>query len=217
MAKQSSLTDRIEAEFAAATASVADLQKAAVRQFEERQARLETLEKTFGELGEIWRPRLEALAKRFADRVKVTPNVEAGRRQATLKFQSELARIDLRFSVVTDDDARNVIFLYDLDILPIYMKFDSHDELRFPLENIDRDALSAWIDDRIVGFVTTYLALHQDHWYLKDHLVEDPIAKVRFPKFAAGAQLDWNGKTLYFIGDETRRQFEQQQGATASK
>ncbi len=217
MANTSSLTDRIEAEFAAATASVAALQTTAVRKFEERQERLQTFEKTLDELREIWRPRLDALAKRFADHVKVTPTVAAGNRAATFKFQSELARIDLRFSVVTDDDVRNVIFQYDLDILPIYMKFDSHDELRLPLDKIDRDAVSTWIDDRIVGFVKTYLTLHQDHWYLKDHLVEDPIAKVRFPKFAAGAKLDWNGKTLYFIGDETRRQFEQQQSATASK
>jgi YHS domain-containing protein len=43
---------------------------------------------------------------------------------------------------------------------------------------------------------------------LKDHLVEDPIAKVKFPKYAAGATLDVKGKTYYFIDEATRRDFE---------
>jgi YHS domain-containing protein len=213
MADLSSLADRIDAEFAAATKQVGELQQQWAKQFEEKKQRLEILEKTLDGLKDVWRPRLEALGKRFADKVNVVPTIEAGRRQATFKFKSELANIDLRFSVVADEDMRNLIFQSDLDIIPILMKFDSHAEVTFPLEAIDRDALGKWIDDRIISFVKTYLAVHQNNYYLKDHLVEDPIAKVRFPKYAAGAKLERNGKTVYFLGEETRREFEQQQGA----
>ncbi len=38
-------------------------------------------------------------------------------------------------------------------------------------------------------------------------MVEDPVAHVRFPKFAAGATLDWQGQKFYFISEETRREF----------
>jgi YHS domain-containing protein len=217
MANLSSLTDRIDAEFAAATQNVAETQKQRVQQFQEKQQRLEAMEKKLDELRDVWRPRLEALAKRFADKVKVTPTVSAGSRLATFQFQSELARIDLQFSVLSDEDARNVTFKYDLSILPIFMKFDSHDEVQFPLANIDRDKLGAWIDDRIISFVRTYLELHQNNYYLQEHLVEDPIAKVKFPKYAAGAKLDSKGKTVYFISEETRQQYEKQQSATGGK
>jgi YHS domain-containing protein len=213
MADISSLAARIDAEFNAATQKVGEMQKEWSKQFEERKQRFESLDKTLDDLKEVWRPRLEALANRFADRAKVTPSVESGRRQATFKFQSDLARIDLRFSVMTDDDVRNLIFRYELEVIPILMKFDSHDELKLPLDKIDREKLATWIDDRIISFVRTYLDVHQNNYYLKDHLVEDPIAKVKFPKYAAGAKLDWKGKTIYFLGDETRRQFEQQEGA----
>jgi YHS domain-containing protein len=212
MANNLSLSDRIDAEFNAAKERVADLQQQWTQQFEERKQRLDTFERLLENLKDVWRSRLEALSKRFADRVDVTPSVEAGRRQATFKFKSELANIDLRFTVLPDQDARNVIFQYDLDIIPILMKFDSHDEIQFPLDSINQDALAKWFDDRIISFVKTYLAVHDNQYYLKDHLVEDPIAKVRFPKYAAGAKLDWKGKTVYFLGDETRRQFELQQG-----
>jgi YHS domain-containing protein len=39
-------------------------------------------------------------------------------------------------------------------------------------------------------------------------MVEDPVAKIRFPTFVAGATLERDGKTLYFISEETRREFE---------
>jgi YHS domain-containing protein len=210
MANVSSLTDRIDAEFAASTKKVAELQAQRVQEFKERQQRHEALEKTLDDLKSVWAPRLETLAQRFADRVKVTPNVSAGSRVATFQFQSELARIDLQFSVLSDEDALNVTFKYDLSILPIFMKFDSHDEIQFPVTKIDRDKLGAWIDDRIISFVRTYLELHQNNYYLQEHLVEDPIAKVKFPKYAAGAKLDSKGKTIYFISEETRRQYEKQ-------
>ena len=40
-------------------------------------------------------------------------------------------------------------------------------------------------------------------------MVEDPIAKVRFPKFAAAAKLEHDGGTMYFIDESTLREFQQ--------
>jgi YHS domain-containing protein len=94
------------------------------------------------------------------------------------------------------------------------MKFDSHDEIEFPLDAVDTGALETWLDDRIVSFVKSYLALHENQYYLKDQMVEDPIAKVTFPKFAAGATLAVKGKTIYFIDDTTRREFEKLQATS---
>jgi hypothetical protein len=63
-----------------------------------------------------------------------------------------------------------------------------------------------------VDFVRTDLSLGKNEMYLRDRMVEDPIAHVRFPDFAAGASLEWQGQKFYFIGEETRREFEKQQG-----
>jgi hypothetical protein len=82
-----------------------------------------------------------------------------------------------------------------------------------PLEAVNESTLGQWFDDRIVSFVRTYLSLHENQYYLKDHMVEDPITHVRFPKYAAGATLDVKGKKVYFIDDATLREFQQQQSA----
>jgi YHS domain-containing protein len=212
MPEISGLTGRIEAEFAAAADKVKKFQSEQVQEHQERQQRLEQFEQLLDQLRDIWQPRLEALAQRFGDQVKATPEVTPGRRQALFQFQSDLARIQLRFSVTTNFDATKVIFNYDLEILPVLTQFESHSELEFPLDAVDRAKLTQWIDDRIVSFVRTYLSLYENEFYLKKSMVEDPVIHVRFPKHAAGATLEWQGKTYYFVGEETRREFQKQQG-----
>lgn len=213
MSSTATLADQIDAEFAAAEQKIRQSQQQRLEQYQQRQQRIDNLENVFDQHRDIWRSRLETLAERFADRMKVTPRVVPGARQATLEVESELARIVLRFSVAADEAVENVVFRYDLDIVPIYMKFDAHSELQFPLDDIDSQALGQWIDRCIMGFVHSYLAMHENAYYLKDHLVEDPVAKVRFPRFAAAAKLDRNGKTIYFISEETRRQYEENQNS----
>lgn len=204
------LCARLDAEFAAADERVKQLQSRQTDEFHGRQQRLIQFEQQLDRLRDIWHPRLESLAKKFGERVAVDPSVAPGRRSAHFEFQSELARIDLRFAVMPDNDVRRIVFTYDLQIIPILMKFDSHDSMDFPIEAVDETALGQWIDDRIIGFVRTYLSLHENQYYLKDHMVQDPVAKVTFPKFAAGATLEVGGKTYYFIDDSTRRKFEQE-------
>lgn len=207
------LLGRIDAVFESSAAKVKEFQSRQMEELHGRQQRLEQFDKLLGDLKDIWRPRLEALAKRFGDKVQLTPSVTPSRREATFKFRSDLAHIDLRFSVFTDSEVRNIVFYYDLQILPILMKFDSHAEIEFPIEKVDREQLAAWMDDRIVSFVQTYLSLHENTYYLKGHLVDDPIANVRFPKYAAGATLERDGKTLYFVSEETCQQYVKQHGA----
>lgn len=212
MSEVDALLSRIDAEFQAVESRVKTLQAEQVKEYEGRKQRLEQLDKVFQQLRDVWKPRLEALAKKFGDKVQVTPHVTPSTRDVTFKFASNLARIELRFSATTDHDVRNLILNYDLAILPVLMKFDSHAEISLPIDRVDPKKVADWIDDRIVAFVRTYLSLHENSLYLKDVMVEDPIANVSFPKFAAATKVEHDGKTYYFIGEETRQEFERQKG-----
>ena len=214
MSAVSSLAERIEAEFSAADQREKQFLAQQAEEYQDRHRRLKLFDQTLKQLPDVWRPPLEQLAKKFGERVNVEPKIEPGRRSATFNFQSELARISLRFSVAPDPEVRKLVVSYDLDILPILMKFEKHSEIEFPLEAVDKAALAQWFDDRIVDFVKTYLALHENQYYLKDHMVEDPVAKVQFPKYAAGATLERDGKTYYFLNESTCREFQEQQRAS---
>jgi YHS domain-containing protein len=210
-----SLLNRIDAEFSALDDKIKRAQAERLQEYQERQERLAAFEKQLETLPEVVKPRLEALIQRFGDRVKVTPRMASSSREVGFEFQSELARIRLRLSAATDQQVRKLILNYNLEILPVLMQFDSHQQGEWPLDAIDRKAVAEWVDDRIVDFVKTYLSLHENEHYLRDHMVEDPVAGVRFPRHAAAATVDWSGKTYYFIGDETRREFEAKHGIPA--
>jgi YHS domain-containing protein len=215
MADVDSLLKRIDAEFSALDNRIKQAQAEHVHEHQERQKRLAAFEKLLAELPSLWQPRLEALTRKFGDKVKVTPKIASSSREGTFDFQSNLARIRLRLSASTDHAVRKLVLDYNLEILPILMQFDSHKQAEWPLDAVDRQAIANWIDDRLVDFVKTYLALHQNEYYLKDHMVEDPIAGIRFPKLAAATTLERDGKTYYFIGEETRREFEAKRGVGA--
>lgn len=211
MAGLDDLLSRIDSEFSKVKKRSEETRAAQLEDYHRRQQRLEEIETIIDRLRAVWKPRLEAFAKRFGDRVQVTPTVVPGHREAKFAFKSELAQIEMRLSVGPDDDARQLVLKYDLHILPILMKFESHAQFSHPFDAVDDDAVAKWIDDRLVQFVQTYLALHENQYYLKDYLVTDPIAGVQFPKYAAGATLDLKGKTYYFISDEMRDEFQKQQ------
>jgi YHS domain-containing protein len=215
MADVSDLLKRIDAEFHSLDGKIEHARAERLQEHREKRKRLAVFEKQMEAVPPVWEPRLKALQQRFGDQIKVTPVLTSTSRQVTLGFQSDLARIRLRFSVSTDRDVRKVILNYDLEIIPIFMQFDAHQEAEWPLDEFDLRRAADWLDDRIVDFVRTYLSLHESEHYLKDHMVEDPVAGVRFPRFAAGTSLQWGGKTYYFIGEETRREFEATHEAAA--
>src|SRR5215211_5957664 len=208
MSDVATLLNRIDAEFSALEDKIKRAQGEKQQEHQERQIRLATFKRELDTLPEVWGPRLEALIERFGDHAKVAPRLESTSRAVTMDFESELARIKLRLSATTDQDIRNLVLNYDLEILPALMQFDSHAQGQWPIHAIDREAIGDWVDDRLISFVKTYLSLHENEYYLKEHMVSDPVAGVRFPKFAAAASLEWGGKTYYFIGDDTRREFE---------
>jgi YHS domain-containing protein len=212
MSDVATLLTRIDAEFSALDARIKQAQTERLQEHRERQDRLASFEQQLEALTAVWKPRLEALIQRFGDRVKVTPRLASSSREVGLDFQSNLARIRLRFSATTDHDVRKLILNYNLEIIPVLMQFDSHQQADWPIDAIDEQAIASWVDDRIVDFVKTYLSLHENEHYLKDDMVEDPVARVRFPRFAAATTSTWNGKTYYFIGDETRREFDAKHG-----
>ena len=95
-------------------------------------------------------------------------------------------------------------------------QFDSHAEFVTPIDAMDEAGLTRWLDDRIVGFVELYIQIHEGEFFDKAEYVEDPVAGVKFPRFAAGATLDHGGTTYFFIDDTTRAEFARQKGiATA--
>ena len=178
----------------------------------ERGPRLQRYEKAATHLIELLKPRLAAFVERFKAVVKTEPAVREHTRAMTLTFAATIAKVTLTFEVFPDEDVSHIRLECTQEIIPVVVPYDKQSVLEFPLDAVQNDAAVQWFDDRIVAFVKAYMALiGQDaalREHLKDQLVEDPVAKIRFPKYLAASTLEREGRTYYFVDEDTRRQFE---------
>jgi YHS domain-containing protein len=172
-----------------------------------RQERLKDYDKAREKIVAIAKPRLEALAKRAGERATITPCVSETCRSAIFEFRSKRAYITLTVGVAPDRLVNNAIVDFDLRIVPVLWDFKRHEEFTAPVSAVDGDAFAKWLDDRIVGFVELFIQIHRDELFEKAEYVEDPVAKVQFPRFAAGEILDHDGQTYYFIDGTTKAEF----------
>jgi YHS domain-containing protein len=128
--------------------------------------------------------------------------------------------VTLSFEVFPDQDVSHVRLECSQDIVPVVVvRYNKQSVLGFPLDAVSEEAVIQWFDERILTFVKTYLTIvRQDadlREHLKDQLVEDPVAEIRFPKYLAASTLERDGRTFYFVDEETRREFEKQQPSRA--
>jgi YHS domain-containing protein len=206
------LLTRIDGAITAVKTKAKKQQQELLKEHQDRQKLLKEYEKVQTKIVEIAKPRLEALAKRAAERVKVTPSTSESRRSARFEFRAPEGSITLTFSVAPDKDIKNAVIEYDLRIIPVLRKFNSHAEFSTPITAFNADATAKWLDDRIIEFVELFVEMHEGELYEKAEYVEDPIAKVKFPKFAAEATLEHNGQTYFFVDDKTKAEFVRQKG-----
>jgi hypothetical protein len=178
----------------------------------ERGPRLQRYDAVAKHIIELLKPRLAAFIDRFKDVVKAEPVVREHTRAMNLTFAATIAKVTLVFEVFPDENVNKVRLECTQEILPVLVRYDKQSVLEFPLDGVQDDAVVQWFDERIVTFVKVYLALvRQDaalQEHLKDQLVEDPATKIRFPKYLASSTLERDGRTYYFVDEDTRREFE---------
>ena len=184
----------------------------------ERELRLQRYETEAKHIIELVKPRLDAFIERFKAVVKAEPVVRQHTRAVNLTFAAMVAKATLCFEVFPDQNVNHVRLECTQEIIPVVVRYDKQSVLDFPLGGVQDDAVVQWFDDRIVAFVKAYIALvRQDaalREQLKDEFVEDPVARVRFPKYLASSTLERDGRTYYFVDEETRREFEKQPTGT---
>ena len=154
-----SLSRRISAEFSSAAERDNELVGRNVQDAKQRQDHLEQLGKVFDELRKVWKPRLELLVNEFGNRVQTSPHLVPSERDVTFAFQSSKAHVRLRFTALPDRDFQRLILAYLLEITPAVIHYKSYDQMEFPLNAIDKQAVGKWLDDRIMDFVHTYLSM----------------------------------------------------------
>ena len=214
------LIERLSAEVAVAAERIHVLQTEAAKAFIGHEQRFMRFVALTERIHAVLQPRIEAFTKVnvFKD---VKPNVslelrgpeERGfhGRTTTLSVPPSDAcsgKVELSFHLGHDGPLENAIIDYRLEILPIFIKFESHDQLVIPINNPSEDVVAAWIDDKLVEFTRTYFEMYFTEQYQKQSFEMDPVMNIRFPRaFAAGRQ-ECQGHTYHFYTKESLEAFE---------
>src|SRR5262245_38260519 len=188
------LISRIDQELAAEVTRQKVAWAEVVRTNRERGPRLQRYDAVAKHLMELLNPRLDAFLERFKAMVKAEPVVREHTRAVNLTFAATVAKVNLRFEVFPDCDVNHLRLECTQEIVPVLIRYDKQSVLEFPLDAVQDNAVVQWFDERIVAFVKAYLAIvRQDavlQEQLKDQLVEDPVAKISFPKYLAASTME---------------------------
>jgi YHS domain-containing protein len=216
----SQLVERLSGELSTAKERVKTLQTAASENFSHLQERFTKFEAAGKRLAESLKPRIAAFTEMFGKsgvqqetgRLLGGPSgKETGGGFVTFKFPHSKecpATITLRFDVRHDSTIENLIIEYNLEILPIFISFDKHDELIVPLSAFDDEKIVGWFDGKLVTFARTFLDVHFTSEYQRDNMTQDPVMGVTFPKAFAAGKKEVGGRTIFFYTDESLREFE---------
>jgi YHS domain-containing protein len=218
MATLDDFRSRLDAEFAMLSAGIEQRRSVIDLEYQQRQQRfMEEFVPAVAKVREIFAPRSDALIARFKEIIHVQADVRDDFSKIAFSFDSSLARVTLRFDFVHDEEVRQMILVYDLEILPILMKFENHSTLELPLADVDELAVTDWLESRMISFIRSFVELNENQVYLNDQMVDDPVARIRMPKAVARETLRFEGQTYYFISAETRHEFEKRHATAASE
>jgi YHS domain-containing protein len=217
MESNNSLAGRLDAEFAATRARISGQQAESVRVSDATHIRSDAFALLRERVNELASPRLKQLQDRLpAAAMTSAPSPQGD--SVSFRLTWDLAVMTVDFSLSHDGSFVNAILDYNLDIVPVFIAFDRRSRLEIPLDPVacDYDRIAQWLDDRIVDFVHTYMAMQFTTPYQGDNMAIDPVAHVSFPKAFAVSSMEYGGKTFHFLSEQTHREFEQGPAAFAS-
>ena len=220
MSSVEQLVQRLSAEVTAVTERVHVLQNEAAKGFLGQEQRFVRFIALADRIDAILQPRIEAFTKLnvFKD-IKQNVSLEQRGpesqcfhgRTITLSVPSSdacVGKVELSFHLGHDGPIENAIIDYKLEILPIFIKFDSHDQLVIPIDNPCEDSIAEWVNDKLVGFTQTYFEMYFTEQYQRQSFELDPVMNIRFPRAFAAGEKEYKGRTYHFYTKESLDAFE---------
>lgn len=199
--------DAVKAEF---SQSVDKLKAAAATDAKDLDKRYQQYEKMRQELAEkVIKPRLEEIAAEVPG-VQHDLKKDIDGATLTLSFPRTAERaalVELILSISHDDSFKQVMFGYELRIIPVFMEFEKFSKLMLPLEGLKTEAVAAWLDERLLSFMKTYLNMQFVEQYQKENMATDPVLNRRFPSNLAVGTIEHKGSKFKFASAESMAMF----------
>jgi YHS domain-containing protein len=157
----------------------------------------------------IIRPRAHKTAEYFKH-AQVPGRDDAGNGRCVLYLEPTLrfpTTAKLEFVVSRDAQCETLMLLSHLEILPIFFPPESCAGLSVPLGRVNDDTVAAWVDERFVCFVRTYLRVEAADQYDAKNFATDPVCGMRINRLYAAGQSEFDGHVYYFCLEDCLKKF----------
>lgn len=154
------------------------------------------------------RPRVEEIVRHF-------PNASIDEHHGDADFHCVCrfahtprfpATVTLDICLLPGESNTEITVRYDLEILPLLMKYKRNEEMCFPLTRSD-NKIGRWLEDTIVECLDTYLLLESHPLYQKENIVTDPVCGMQISSIAAPSKIEWPDRTIYFCSEVCKEAF----------
>ncbi len=175
-----------------------ELLRTRLRAYEQLSARL---------FADIIMPRVAAVAGLFPN---AGPESRMARGHCTWWFrycERFPASVKLDFSCGHDEEIRSLYLIQELRMMPSFTLYDRFDRLVEPMDRIDFETVTRWVEERLTRFVRAYLQLEVTDRLQTQALATDPVCHMRMVTDDAAAWLDYKGHRFYFCAPSCRDEF----------
>jgi len=208
-----SLEKQIRERLTAAQAHTRQDQDAMNRDMAERQLRSERFWAVASRLlDDIICPRMKMLAVLFPNaRLTLADGANTSVCVCSFDHTPEFpASTKLEIDMLPDVAINSVIISYSLEILPIFFDFNRGDQIVVPLNEVNEQSVSSWLDSKLLQFTDTYLRVRSIEQYQQENMAIDPVCGMRINRAHAAVSVEYAGKSYYFCVDDCRQKFLQE-------
>lgn len=154
-------------------------------------------------------PRMTAVVRQFADAKVASTTTPFGMRAECQLPRSAryAAHTKLSLSIARSPEATHGFITYSLEIIPILMAFHGECHLEFDPTAPDEPEISAWVEERLLDFVETYLRVGSEPQYQRDNLQIDPVCGMNLSAADIEERFTFRGHTYHFCCAACRERF----------
>ena len=157
------------------------------------------------------RPRMEVVARRFDDAHLEHVKTLVGTFSICTLSRSERfpASTTLTIGVSFESSSQSTAATYNLQIIPVFMEYEAHDDLPIHVEEPDVDAIVAWIEHKLQTFVDTYLRVEYDPRYRKAGRHTDSVCGMVVEAGNVSHRSEYARRNFSFCSAACKQKFDQ--------
>ncbi len=160
---------------------------------------------------EVIKPCMERLPAYFDKAHEAEPL--QGRHTCVYEFQRTVrfpGTATLEVSITRDSLVQTIQVCCEMKIVPVFTTIPEPDSLTMALHDVDEAKVLTWVEEKILGFVDTYLRLETTPSYQAENTTTDPVCGMTVNKATAPARWEHAGQTFYFCTEACRIRFVEQ-------